>query len=97
LAKTANTIAGKQKISVETAQKVISTMAELANVLGILEKKVPSEEELPEKVKELAVQREEARSKKDWKKADEIREEIKALGFVLEDTPEGPRFRKLNH
>jgi cysteinyl-tRNA synthetase len=52
---------------------------------------------LPEKVKELAAQREEARSKKDWKKADEIREEIKALGFVLEDTPEGPRFRKITH
>lgn len=94
LAKTANTAAAKQKISSETSQKAIGAITELANVLGILEKGVPSEEELPESVKKLAAQREEARSRKDWKKADEIRQQIKALGFILEDAAEGPRFRK---
>lgn len=95
-AKKANSVMSKQKVSLETAQKAISTMTELANIFGILEKRVSSEE-VPEKVKELAAQREEARKRKDWKEADEIREQIKALGFILEDTAEGPRFRKLSH
>jgi len=97
LAKKANTIASQQNIGLRTAQKAINTITELANILGILEKGIPSEEELPQKARDLAAKREEARSRKDWKMADEIREQIKALGFILEDTPEGPRFRKINH
>ncbi len=96
LAKKANIVVGKQKIPRATTQHVIGAITELANVLGILEKQVPPEEELPESVKQLATKREEARSKKDWKKADEIRAQIKALGFILEDTLEGPRFRKIS-
>lgn len=97
LAKRVNTIAGQQRIRLKTAQRAASTITELANIFGILEKKIPSEEELPEKVKDLATKREEARNRKDWKQADEIREQIKALGFILEDTPEGSRFRKISH
>jgi len=94
LARKANTIVGKQKISPKLARDTINAIKELANILGILEKEVPAQKELPEKIKEFIAQREEARGKKDWKKADEIREQIKSLGFILEDTPEGPRWRK---
>ena len=97
LAKKANTTASQQKIRPKTAQATIKALTELANIFGILEKQIPSEAELPDKVKDLVAKREEARSKKDWKKADEIREQIRALGFILEDTSEGPRFRKINN
>jgi cysteinyl-tRNA synthetase len=95
LARTANTIVTKRKISQKLASDTIKTLKELGNIFGILEKQVPEEEELPENVKELMAQREEARSKKDWKKADAIREQIRKLGFVLEDTPEGAKLRKI--
>jgi cysteinyl-tRNA synthetase len=39
----------------------------------------------------LLQQREEARKRKDWKEADRLRGEILALGYVIEDTPQGPR------
>jgi len=40
---------------------------------------------------ELAQRRDEARQKKDWKEADRLRQEILLQGYVVEDTPQGPR------
>jgi len=97
LARKANTLVGKQKINSKLAEDIINAMQELGNVLGILEKEVPTEEELPKEVKELVARREEARNRKEWKKADAIREQIRKLGFVLEDTAEGPRWRKVKN
>jgi len=95
LARKANALISKQKISQKLAEDTIKTIKELGNILGILEKEIPDEEELPEKVRELMAQREKARNKRDWRKADAIRKEIRKQGFVLEDTAEGPRWRKV--
>ena len=38
--------------------------------------------------------RQEARSKKDWSTADTIRDGLKELGIILEDTPQGVRWKK---
>jgi cysteinyl-tRNA synthetase len=84
----------KQKISQKLADETTKTLKELGSIFGILEKEMPKEEALSEKVKDLIARREEARSKSDWKKADAIREQIRKLGFVLEDTQEGPKLRK---
>jgi cysteinyl-tRNA synthetase len=70
-------------------------MRELGNVFGIFEKETLGEEELPAEVEKLIKQREEARNKKDWKQADFVREKIRQMGFIVEDTSEGPRWRKL--
>ncbi|MBR9701697.1 cysteine--tRNA ligase [Candidatus Pacearchaeota archaeon] len=43
------------------------------------------ERDVPKKITELAEKREEARKKKDWKKADELRNKIKKLGFSVDD------------
>ena len=95
LARKANKLVSKQRISQKLSESTIKTIRELGNIFGILEKEVTTEEELPEKVKELIAQREEARNRKEWRKADVIREKIRKLGFVLEDTSEGPRWRKV--
>ena len=44
---------------------------------------------MPDSVQTLVQEREQARSDKNWGKADELRDEILSLGFVLEDTREG--------
>ena len=41
------------------------------------------------------MQRMEARKAKDFKLADAIRDELKAKGWVIEDTPRGPRLKRL--
>ncbi len=49
----------------------------------------PEEIVVPNSVQTLVQEREQARSDKNWGKADELRDEILSLGFVLEDTREG--------
>lgn len=51
-------------------------------------------EGLTEEEKKLIEEREAARSRKDFALADEIRERLKGMGMAVEDTPEGPRWKK---
>jgi len=44
----------------------------------------------------LLSQRSEAKASKNWARADEIRDELTARGIEIEDTPEGPRWKKIS-
>lgn len=48
----------------------------------------------PAELKQLAVARTEARANKDWARADEIRDELAAAGWVVEDLADGPTLRR---
>lgn len=63
---------------------------ETARSLGVV-----SQEDLPKDVQKLIEEREAARAGKDWDEADRIREAINLKGYLLEDTPEGPRVTKI--
>lgn len=47
--------------------------------------------DLPEDVRLLVIAREEMREEKKWDKADELRNEIKEKGYLVEDTSDGPK------
>ncbi len=51
--------------------------------------------EIPKKVQRLVEERENARKKEDFKKADSLRKEIKKLGYEIEDTEKGPQIKLL--
>jgi cysteinyl-tRNA synthetase len=51
--------------------------------------------EIPNDIKKMIDDRESARSKKDWDKADEIREKINKLGYDIEDTESDVKVRRL--
>jgi len=67
---------------------------EFDRVFGL---KLDEEEKIsvPKEIRKLVDEREKARKKEDWKKADELREKIKKLGFAIDDTEEGSEIRKL--
>ena len=48
---------------------------------------------MAEKVEQLLVARSDARSSKDWGKADEIRDQLNSMGVVVVDTPDGPSWK----
>ncbi len=73
-------------------QKAYDILVELCGVLGLLDKK--QETTLEEEVEILIEKRQQARKDKDFKLADEIRDELKAKGIVLEDTPQGVKWKK---
>ncbi len=53
----------------------------------------PEESAVPAEILALAEQRQQARAEKRWQDADRLRDQIKAAGYELEDTPQGPRVR----
>ncbi len=75
------------------AADVGGLMMRLDEVLGVIGK-VEVEEALPQDIDELVQKREEARKAKNWKEADAIRAQLKAMGIVLEDTAQGIRWHK---
>lgn len=60
-----------------------SKLESLFNILGL---KVKSKIKLPEEIEKKIQERDLAREKKDFKKADEIKKEIKKAGFIVMDT-----------
>jgi cysteinyl-tRNA synthetase len=69
------------------------TLRRLGELIGLFWGSRKPEEEAPEAVQSLVRQRDEARMQKEWRRADELRDEILALGYVLEDSKGGTRAR----
>lgn len=53
------------------------------------------EEETPNEILRLSEEREIARKNKNWKKSDELRDQINSLGYEIKDTENGPQISKL--
>ncbi|NNM53354.1 MAG: cysteine--tRNA ligase [Spirochaetales bacterium] len=58
--------------------------------LGLAQLSAPVEEAVPSEVQTLVQERLSARKAKDWAESDRLRQEIKNLGWLVEDTPQGP-------
>jgi cysteinyl-tRNA synthetase len=73
----------------ETAGQILGILPEPEVVLAEPEED-PRRAEIAPQVEELLSQRTDARSNKDWPRADAIRDDLAALGVVVKDTPDGP-------
>ena len=73
------------------AEAALAFLDKTDEVMAVAEK----DEDFPQRAKELAIERTEARKAKNWARADEIRNELAAMGLTVEDTKEGPRLKKL--
>lgn len=82
----------KDGASKEFAQKSLDTLLELTHVLGLLE--AEEDADVDDEIKKLVDEREAARAAKDFAKADHIRDELKAKGITLKDTPQGVQIIK---
>jgi cysteinyl-tRNA synthetase len=87
-----NRLMADGQLSQENAQAVLATMRRFDQVLGLLDE---AEAPIDAEVQRLAQDREHARKRRDFATADRLREEISALGYVVEDTPKGPRLKRL--
>ena len=84
----ANTMESPNKSELELMKK---TILELGNVLGLL--KNTQKASLDEEIEALIKERTQARKDRNWALADKIRDDLKARGIVLEDTPDGVKYK----
>ncbi len=85
--------AAKDGVSEEFVRKCLELLDELTGVLGLLRE---NEEEggIDDEIQQLVDERQAARKAKNFARADEIRDILKARGITLEDTPQGIRIVK---
>ncbi|MCW3998224.1 MAG: cysteine--tRNA ligase [Candidatus Bathyarchaeota archaeon] len=91
-----NLLLDRKKISKEVAIKIIEVMKGFDSVIGVIGK-VDVEAILSKEAKDLIKQREEARKNKNWNRADKIRDQLKNMGILIEDTEEGVKWRLIKN
>jgi cysteinyl-tRNA synthetase len=86
-----NRLLADGKLSRANAQAVKTAMRGFDRVLGLLH---AEESGVDAEAERLLQERERARKRRDFATADQLRAQIAALGYVVEDTPRGPRVKR---
>lgn len=93
-----NKLLSEKKLGKEEAETILETLFDLDSVLGLglseTEEVWHRPEEAKKEIEEKILEREKLRENKKFKKADEIRDELKKRGIILEDREGGTRWRK---
>lgn len=91
LAKLGNMYAQRPEVGKDTVNLIIEKLEKMASIFGV----VFQEETLDDdSVQALIDERNEARKNKDFARSDEIRDQLRDQGIILEDTAQGTRFRR---
>ena len=86
-----NNLLDKNKVSKQEAKKITEVMQRFDDVLGVIGK-IDSDFSLSKEAELLIKEREKARKNKNWKKSDEIRNRLKSMGILVEDTSHGVKW-----
>ena len=86
---TAINTAAKAGATKEYAKAAMDVLMELCTVLGLLQQEIEEKVEIDPEIQALIDERQAARKAKDFARADEIRDQLKAQGITLKDTPQG--------
>ena len=86
-----NRAMNEQALDAAGAAAVLGLLARFDAVLGILQ---PEQQQTDAAAVALLEQRQAARKAKNWPESDRIRDELKQLGWVIQDTPQGPKLKK---
>lgn len=92
LVSTINTEIINKEVSLNVCKKAAEMFDELTGVLGLLYNRKSND--IDDDIEKLIEQRQTARANKYWATADKIRDELKAKGIILKDTPQGVTWTK---
>ena len=87
-----NTAISRGALREDNQREVLAAIDRFDSVLNIFGDATPKV--LDEEIQKLIDERQEARHRRDFKRADEIRDELVQLGIVLEDTKDGVRWKR---
>lgn len=91
LSKSANYYLMEKVTSTKVIDRYLEVFEQLFQVLGFSTEK---EEILDEEIERLIEERNEARKNRNFQRADEIRDYLKSINIILEDTPQGTRWKR---
>lgn len=94
LASDTNKYLQQEQVSRASLEAILQQFTEFNDVLGIVTMEDQADELLDGDIEALIAERTEARKRKDWARADEIRQLLLDRGIILEDTPQGIRWRR---
>lgn len=89
----------RANVALDTGERVaaaplVSALAEVAKAVGLVLRGGDAGSALDAETAELVARRDEARSARDWARADDLRDELEAAGWVVEDAAGGTRVRR---
>ncbi|WIV18830.1 cysteine--tRNA ligase [Paenibacillus polygoni] len=87
----ANMLLQAEVVNRAELEAMLALFDEMNTVLRVY---TEEQDELHADVEKLIQERAEARKAKDWARSDEIRDELADMGIVIEDTPQGVRWRR---
>ena len=87
-----NRLIADGRLGAADAAATLDLMHRFDGVLGVLDRE---EGEGDAEVEGLLAQRQEARRNRDFERADALRDAIRERGYVVEDTPDGPRLKRM--
>jgi len=90
--RTTNKALAENTFSSGSAAAALASWEKLDSVLGL--SKNESATEAPAEIQQLMAARQDARRAKNFAEADKLRDELKLRGWVIEDTPKGPRVKR---
>ncbi|CCI81189.1 cysteine--tRNA ligase [Lactobacillus hominis] len=82
----------KDQVDKKTLEEFTILLKQWLLIFGVAFEDKASDDD--QKIAEMVSQRDQARKDKDWATSDKLRDELKALGIVLEDTPQGTRWHR---
>lgn len=91
LAKLGNMYAQRPEVGKDTVNLIIDKLEKMASIFGVVFKEETLDDD---SVQALIDERNEARKNKDFARSDEIRDQLRDQGIILEDTAQGTRFRR---
>jgi len=91
-ARQVNRMVDRSGLSPSGKEKILQALKRIDALLGVMEL---GQMELDENLGSIIREREDAREKKDWKRADEIRQSLQEMGIEVIDTHDGPFWRKI--
>lgn len=92
LIKAANQYLEKQTVAVEVLNAFYTVLTELLDVFGL---DLVENDLLDEEIQALIEERKAARLAKDYARSDEIRDQLKEQGIILDDTPQGTQWKRV--
>ena len=92
LTREVNTALARRVLRADNKREIIAAIERIDSVLNVIGR--PQREMLDEEIQKLIAERQEARHRRDFARADEIRNQLAERGIVLEDTKDGVRWKR---